>query len=138
MFKKRKKSEILVIVLLIFIFAVLYSLLSIIRHNRFDSFAYDLGIYDQVVWQYSRLKIPHSSIKEKIIFGDHFTPTLAFLAPLYWIWNNVRTLLIFQSFWVSISAFGFYLLAKHKKLTPHGSNEKNEPDRKLIFQQSIF
>ena len=116
MFKKRKKSEILVIVLLIFIFAVLYSLLSIIRHNRFDSFAYDLGIYDQVVWQYSRLKIPYSSIKEKIIFGDHFTPTLAFLAPLYWIWNNVRTLLIFQSFWVSISAFGFYLLAKHKKL----------------------
>ncbi|MBL7159434.1 DUF2079 domain-containing protein [Candidatus Microgenomates bacterium] len=117
MFKKRKRNEILAVILLIFIFVVLYSLLSIIRHQRFDSFAYDLGIYDQVVWKYSRFKTPYSTIKEKIIFGDHFTPTLVFLAPLYWFWDNVRALLAFQAFWMGFSAFGLYLLAKHKKLS---------------------
>lgn len=116
MLKKERRYEILAVVILIFAFATLYSLLSIIRHNRFDSFAYDLGIYDQVIWKYSHFKIPYSAIKEKIILGDHLTPTLILLAPLYWIWDDVRALLIFQAFWVSLSALGFYFLAKDKKL----------------------
>lgn len=107
MLKKEKRHEILAVSFFIFFFTTLYTLLSVIHRSRFDSFAYDLGIYDQIIWEYSRFKIPYSSIKEKIIFGDHFTPTLVLLAPLYWIWDSVSVLLVFQAFWVSLSAFGF-------------------------------
>ncbi len=31
------------------------------------------------------------------IFGDHFHPIIAVLAPLYWVWDNVGMLLIAQA-----------------------------------------
>jgi len=110
-----KNWQIILLVELLF-FCLLYSLLSLRRHNRFDSFAYDLGIFDQVIWRYSRFKIPFSTIKGKIIFGDHFNPSLVFLSPLFWFWNDVRILLIFQSFWLVFSAWPVFLLARHRKL----------------------
>ncbi|MBI5620396.1 hypothetical protein HY949_01305 [Candidatus Gottesmanbacteria bacterium] len=33
--------------------SIAYSALSIIRHNHFQSGGFDLGIYDQTVWQYA-------------------------------------------------------------------------------------
>jgi uncharacterized membrane protein len=102
------------LIILLFFFA--YSALSIRRHERFDSFAYDLGIFDQAVWQYSRFKIPFSTIKGKIILGDHFDPTLALLGPLFWLWNDVRMLLLFQAAWLAFSSYPVFLLAKKKKL----------------------
>lgn len=112
---KHKKAWKRLLFLEILIFAFLYSLLSLRRHARFDSFAYDLGIFDQAIWLYSRFKIPFSTIKEKIILGDHFNPSLIFLGPLFWFWNNVRILLIFQTSFLSLSAYPIFLLAKKKQ-----------------------
>lgn len=106
-----------VIFFLTFLFALLYGLLSVQRHLRFDSFAYDLGIYDQAIWQYSRLEIPFNTIKEKLILADHFTPSLALLAPLFWLWDDVKMLLIFQAFWLAASGWPVFLLARAKRIS---------------------
>ncbi|MEK6852625.1 MAG: DUF2079 domain-containing protein, partial [Nanoarchaeota archaeon] len=87
----------------IIILFVLYSMLSIVRHNNFQSGAYDLGLYDQSIWQYSQFQIPYSTIKNRIVLGDHLALTLPILSPLFWVWDDARMLLIFQAFWVSIS-----------------------------------
>jgi len=105
----------------IFFFFVCYSLLSVVRHQHFDSFAFDVGIYDQATWQYSRFKIPYNTIKGKLILADHFTPTLILLAPLYWLWNNILILFLFQAFWIAQSAYPIFLLAKEKKLSGFSS-----------------
>ncbi len=115
-FRLVKNKQVVFLIFLIVVFGLLYSLLSIRRHQRFDSFAYDLGIFDQTIWQYSQLKIPWNTLKGKHIFGDHFAPTLVLLAPLYWLWNDVHALLLFQAFWLAFSAYPVFLLAKRKKL----------------------
>jgi uncharacterized membrane protein len=99
---------------LIFFFGFLYSLYSVFRHLRLDSFLFDLGVYDQIIWLFSRGKPLYSSILESHPWGDHFTPTLLLLAPLYWIWDNVIILLLFQAFFAAFGAYPIFLLAKKK------------------------
>jgi len=100
--------------ILIVLFGVLYSLYSIVRHLSFDSLIFDLGVYDQIIWLVSRGKPLFSSILESHPWADHFTPTLLLLSPLYWIWDNVVILLLFQAFFVSLGAYPIYLLALKK------------------------
>lgn len=98
----------------IIILFVLYSALSIVRHNNFQSGAFDLGLYDQSVWQYSRFQAPYNTIKDRFILGDHLALTLPILAPLLWIWDDVRMLLLFQAFWVSLSSLPAFLLIRKR------------------------
>jgi uncharacterized membrane protein len=66
---------------------------------------FDLGIFDQAIRAYAHLHLPRSPIKNFhhdfppgfSLLGDHFSPVLAFLAPLYWIWDDPRVLLIAQA-----------------------------------------
>ena len=42
--------------------ATLYAVASIYRHDRFASGGYDLGLFDQTLWGYSRLElVPNSN-----------------------------------------------------------------------------
>jgi uncharacterized membrane protein len=75
-------------------FTAAYALISLFRHWRFGS-GYDLGIFDQAVWLMSRFEAPASTISGYAhIFGDHFSPVLILLAPLYWVAPAPETLLI--------------------------------------------
>ncbi|MDP1721983.1 MAG: DUF2079 domain-containing protein [Candidatus Gottesmanbacteria bacterium] len=96
--------------------SIAYSTLSIIRHNHFQSGGFDLGLYDQAVWQYANFQWPYNTIKDRFILGDHLTLTLPFLAPLFWIWSDVRMLLIFQAFWISFSALAIYKIVLRRGL----------------------
>lgn len=108
-----KKSNLLILIWII-ILSILYSALSILRHNHFQSGAFDLGIYDQTIWQYAHLLNPYNTIKERFILGDHLSLTLPLIAPLYYIWDNVRIILVFQAVFVSLSALPIYLLCKNR------------------------
>lgn len=112
-----KKKVLVVFLIGVFLLSTAYSALSLIRHSHFQSGGFDLGIYDQAVWQYSHFLYPFNSIKEKIIFGDHLTLTLPLLAPLYWIWDDVRILLIFQAFWISFSSVAIFLYLLKRNFT---------------------
>ncbi|MFE0653163.1 DUF2079 domain-containing protein [Streptomyces sp. NPDC059534] len=66
---------------------------------------FDLGIFDQAVRAYAHFELPRSPIKNThhefppgfSLLGDHFTPALALLAPLYWIRDDPRVLLLAQA-----------------------------------------
>lgn len=107
-----KKYSFHIIISWVIILTILYSELSIIRHNNFQSGGFDLGLYDQAVWQYAHFQWPYNTIKDRFILGDHLTLTLPLLSPLYWLWDNVRILFIFQAFWVSLSTIAIYKLAR--------------------------
>jgi uncharacterized membrane protein len=98
-----------------------YSLLAVLKHNHFQSGGFDLGIFDQAVWQYSHFLFPYNTIKEKFILGDHLTLTLPLLSPLYWIWQDVRILLIFQAIFISFSTIAIYKIAKIRKFSSFNS-----------------
>lgn len=94
--------------------AVVYSTVSLLRFSRFQSAGYDLGIFDQVVRQYSAFMPPFSEIKGLgyNIFGDHFHPIIASLAPLYWIWNDPRMLGIALALLMAASVYPVYLFSR--------------------------
>ena len=79
--------------------ALLYAVISLVRHLRFQS-GVDLAIFDQAVAGYAAGTMPYSDIKAMQPFnllGDHFSPIIAVLAPLYRIWPHVELLLLAQA-----------------------------------------
>lgn len=103
--KKYLRNSFLVVCL---IFGFLFSLISILRFDHFMTGSYDLSIYDQAIWLYSRFSAPISTVREINVLGDHFSPILILLSPLFWIWNDVKILLIFQSLLVCLSVNYIY------------------------------
>ncbi len=78
---------------------VFYAAFSLLRHSRFAT-AEDLTIFYQAVRAYSRAQTPTSTIKASAPFnllGDHFSPVVAVLAPLIWLWDDPRVILLAQA-----------------------------------------
>ena len=112
--KLNEKKGRIFLFLLVTAFAFGYVLVSVLRHLRFESLAYDLGIYDQAIWLFSRFQVPFSTIKNTHLFGDHLIPVLAILGPLYWLTDDALALLVFQVIWVVAGAIPVYMLAKER------------------------
>lgn len=99
------------------VLSIAYALLSIIRHSHFESGGFDLGIFDQSLWQYAHFLFPYSTLKERLILGDHLALTMPLLVPLYWLRSDVRMLLGFQAVWLVASSIPIYLLARLRKFS---------------------
>jgi uncharacterized membrane protein len=92
------RSERRVLAVIVAFFGVAYALYGLFRHWHFGSSAFDLGLFDQVVWHLSRFEAPASSIRGFSNFlGDHFFPVIALFAPLYWIRPGPDTLIAAQA-----------------------------------------
>lgn len=66
------------------VLAVVLGALGWVRHRNHWSGAFDLGIFDQAVWQLSRGET-FVSLVNRNIFADHFSPVLLAFVPLYWL-----------------------------------------------------
>lgn len=85
--------------------AGLYSTVALYRFYQFNSATYDLVIFDQAVDSYAHFQPGLSLVKglhngfgpHFSVLGDHFSPIIATLAPLYWIHNGPQDLLLAQS-----------------------------------------
>jgi uncharacterized membrane protein len=95
------------------LFAVVYSVYAVWEHDHFLT-DFDLAIADQAVWHYSHLSTPEiTTISPPVnMLGDHFSPLLILLAPLYWIWSDPRMLLIAQGALVAASIVPVFLFAR--------------------------
>ena len=108
-----KKIPIFLVVFLV-VLSVLYSTLSILRHNHFQSGGFDLGLYDQAAWQFAHFLNPYNTVKERLIFGDHLVLTLPVFGLLFYLWDNVRILLIAQAVIITFSALPIYWIAQKR------------------------
>ncbi|WP_237327568.1 DUF2079 domain-containing protein [Streptomyces sp. CBMAI 2042] len=84
----------------------LYFLYSYLQYSRFGSPSWDLGIFEQEVRAYADLRAPIVDIKGAgyLILGDHFSPIVALLAPLYWLWPSAESLLFAQAAFFALGA----------------------------------
>ena len=88
----------------------LYVWVALANHSHFQTFALDLGVYDQLIWEYSqRLPAVSSILHGRPAFDIHFQPFLILLAPIFWLWNDVRGLLILQSVVLVAAAYPLFL-----------------------------
>lgn len=112
---KKEHRALILLTGILTIYAGLMAFLSIRNHELYQTFGWDLGFFDQLIWQASRGNLNFvSTIGSINLLGDHFQPVLYLLAPLYWIWSDVRVLLIVQALLVTGAAIPLYFLAKKK------------------------
>lgn len=98
---------------------VVMSTYSLTRYAQFLTAGHDLGIFDQVVRAYAHFRAPVAPLKGDgfNILGDHFHPIMAALAPLYWIWDDPRMLLLAQSALLAASTVIVWRFAR-RRLAP--------------------
>src|ERR1700730_17199062 len=85
--------------------AAAYSVFALFRFYTFQTASYDQVIFDQAVRSYAHFQPGISIIKglhngfgpHFSVLGDHWSPILASLAPLYWIYAGPQTLLVAQA-----------------------------------------
>ncbi|GAA3507796.1 putative membrane protein [Streptosporangium album] len=92
------------------------------EYARFRTGIYDLVIFDQAVRGYSQFGIPGSYVKDQwnqlgtavSVLGDHFSPILAALAPLYWIHDGPQTLIVAQAALFASAAVPLWVLCRRR------------------------
>jgi uncharacterized membrane protein len=94
------------VLMAVFVGAFLYQTWTL--HQRFGTYGYDVGIYDQGTWLLSRFQEPFSTIRGLPLFGDHASYVLVLVAPLYRLWADPRLLLALQVVFLALPAVAVY------------------------------
>lgn len=100
------------------LWTVILASFAIVRHDRLNSSAYDLAIQSQVIWNTFQGRPFASSLEVDNYLGDHVQPILILLSPLYFLWADVRILLIAQAVALGLGAIPVYRLAQRELASP--------------------
>ena len=101
---------------LVALYALFFSAYTIQRHQAFLTSAFDLGNFDQAIWNTAHgrplalTNIPGVTIR----LAHHVEPILFLIAPLYWIWSDVRAILILQSLAIAAGAIPLFWYATRR------------------------
>lgn len=98
--------------LLIILYSLFFSALSIWKYNYFLYNGLDLAIINNVFYNTLHGNWFWSSIQGHTYLGDHFTPILILLLPLYYFWSSPETLLILQSVGLALTAWPIYKISQ--------------------------
>ncbi|WP_400192626.1 DUF2079 domain-containing protein [Hymenobacter sp. B81] len=91
-------------------FGLCFGLLALVNHRNFRTYAYDLGIYNQALWDYAHLRWNVNSVmRYNNLLGDHFTPLQLLWSPLYWVFRSYA-LLVVQIAAALAGGYGAYCL----------------------------
>lgn len=104
------------VIILIVLYSITFSVLSIRHYDGLDTGGYDLGVFDQVIWNTSQGRLYQNTIlfDSPNYIGKHLSLIPLLLAPLYWIWPDPRLLLILQSVILGLGALPVSWLAREK------------------------
>ncbi|MEK6616924.1 MAG: DUF2079 domain-containing protein [Bacteroidota bacterium] len=91
-------------------FAIVYSLLSLVNHYNFRTYAYDLGLMNNALWDYAHFRFNNCTLihpELKNYLSEHFEIFIMLLSPFSYVFGTY-TLLIFQISAVLLGGFGVY------------------------------
>lgn len=94
--------------LIVSLFAIFYSLISLVNHYCFRTYALDLGLYTNALYDYAHLQWNDSSVFKKFnenLLADHFDFYLIAFSPFSYLFGTY-TLLILQIFFVLLGGVG--------------------------------
>jgi uncharacterized membrane protein len=114
------RREMIIVGALTAVVAAVYTTYALIRFWTFRTTTYDLVIFDQAVRSYSHFHLPVAIVKgvhngfgpHFNVLGDHFSPVLAVLAPLYWVHDGPSTLLVAQAVLLALAIIPLWAYAR--------------------------
>lgn len=119
-------------------YTLLFTQLAFAQHNGMRTHKADLGQIDQAVWNSSQGRFlemtDNGFIATRLI--DHVEPILVLISPVFWLWDDVRALLLLQVLAVALGAWPLYeltLLRLDGLLTPEERSQiwQVEPLRQM-------
>jgi hypothetical protein len=114
--KFRPEKKHIPIIILAF-FGILISFIGIYNHYSFKTFTYDYANYNFAFWDYSHFRISQLPTFRGNFLQDHFSFTLMYFIPVYWLLNwmtGTYTLIIIQNSLILAAAWFSYKLIKLK------------------------
>jgi uncharacterized membrane protein len=86
----------------------IFARFALLRYQHFESMAYDLGYFDQIIWNTAHGHFFQTSFVSYNFLGLHFEPVLLFFAALYRLGAGVESLLVVQAIFVAAAAIPLY------------------------------
>ncbi len=113
------KFTLIILWMMILAFALYFSAYTIRRHETLHSYTADLSLIDQAMWNtlHGRFMEATWGDHQQPRTAEHLEPILIPLAALFWLWDDVRILLIAQAFVLAIGALPVFWLAKRELST---------------------
>ena len=112
--KAKRRGGLALVSLLSLGYGVYFSVFTVSEHNTFHTHAFDLGIFDQVMYYTAQrgemlFSVVHNPPES--FWSVHFSPALYLLTPIYALYQDARTLLVLQSVLLGAGAVVVYVLA---------------------------
>ena len=112
------------VILILLIFAIIFSLISIVNHYLFRTYALDLGVYNHALYSFSHLSKPMFTLGlegyDISFWGNHFSPITIIYTPFYFLFGSY-TLLIIQIVAILLGGIGIYRYSIEKSNSPQMS-----------------
>ncbi len=116
MVERRLRLATLLVWALVLAYAVGFSILSIRPHHALKTHMADLGQMDLAIWNTAHGRFVQEIKGEQIStrLTDHVEPIFVLIAPVFWLWDDVRALLVLQSAVIALGAWPVYWLARRR------------------------
>lgn len=112
-----KKREKVAVILILVIFAGIFSSISLINHHQFRTYALDLGMFNQAVFAISKFNAPIFSLglegTQTAFLATHFSPITYLYVPFVYVFGTYG-LLVVQIASILFGGFGIYKYSKNK------------------------
>lgn len=107
----------LALAILIVLYVATFGTLATREHLAFESSAFDMGVYDQALWNAAQGRglaltlVPFIGLNR---FAIHVEPILFLLVPLYWLWPSPLWLIWIQTAALGLAGWPLFLLARRR------------------------
>jgi uncharacterized membrane protein len=110
------------------VYVVVFTRLAWDMHAGMRTHRSDLGQIDQAIWNSSRgrLLMQTDNGFEATRLTDHVEPILALISPIYWVWDDVRAILLLQVAAVAVGVLPLYLLTLRRCEVLLSSQERRQ------------
>jgi len=104
------------ILFIIGVYFIIFSVIAVNRYWQYQTFYIDFGIYDDAIWKVAHFKAPivDKGPNGRLNLGDHFTPGMYLLAPIYWVTDRQEVMFVVQVLAVCVAAWIAYLLIRSR------------------------
>ncbi|RME83732.1 MAG: DUF2079 domain-containing protein, partial [Caldilineae bacterium] len=128
---------------LVLVYVIFFTLNSFQIHNALQTHTSDLGQMDLAVWNTSRGRFVQEIKGETIStrLTDHVEPIWIPISLIFWLWNDVRALMLLQTLALALGAWPLYLLARsrlHRADTAHArSTQAREYEKQRAREPGV-
>ncbi|MDW8071918.1 MAG: DUF2079 domain-containing protein [Anaerolineae bacterium] len=117
-----------------------FSVYSLQRHAALASHAADLSFIDQPMWNTLHGRFLERTMDDRQVsrIAEHLEPIILIIAPIYYLWDDVRAILIIQSLALALGALPVYWIARRALANPHPDSAVRLHPREIRLRGAVL